>query len=173
MITRKEKKQVIDELKDKFSKAESAILTDYRGLDVDKISELRARLREENVEYKVVKNTLARIAAKESGLDVLEEHLVGPTAIAFSYDDPVAPAKILNKFEKESKIMKVKMGLVEGKLVDYDEIKVLAELPSRDVLIAQTLAGLQSPIAGLVNVLNGPIRELVYTLKAIQDKKSA
>ncbi|HHU69643.1 MAG TPA: 50S ribosomal protein L10 [Thermoanaerobacterales bacterium] len=173
MISRKEKEQLVNELKEKFTKAESAILTDYRGLDVEKISELRKRLREANVEYKVVKNTLARIAAKESGLDFLEEHLVGPTAIAFSYDDPVAPAKILNKFAKEFKILEVKMGLVEGKLMSPTDINALADLPSREVLIAKALAGMQSPISGFVNVLNGPIRGLVYTLKAIQDKKSA
>lgn len=98
MISRKEKEQLVNELKEKFTKAESAILTDYRGLDVEKISELRKRLREANVEYKVVKNTLARIAAKESGLDFLEEHLVGPTAIAFSYDE-ILPHQIIRKLK--------------------------------------------------------------------------
>ncbi len=173
MISRDEKKQLVNELKEKFTKAQSAIFTDYRGLDVEKITELRRRLREADIEYRVVKNTLARIAAKESGLDFLEEHLVGPTAIAFSYDDPVAPAKILNKFVREFKILEVKMGLVEGKLLNSKDINELADLPSREVLISMALAGIQSPISGFVNVLNGPIRGLVYTLKAIQDKKSA
>jgi large subunit ribosomal protein L10 len=173
MISRDGKKQLVNELKEKFTKAQSAIFTDYRGLDVEKITELRRRLREADIEYRVVKNTLARIAAKESGLDFLEEHLVGPTAIAFSYDDPVAPAKILNKFVREFKILEVKMGLVEGKLLNSKDINELADLPSREVLISMALAGIQSPISGFVNVLNGPIRGLVYTLKAIQDKKSA
>lgn len=165
-----QKKEVVKELKDKLNGSKATILTDYRGLDVAEITELRRQLREAGVEYKVVKNTLTRIAAKDAGYDFLEDYLVGPTAIAFS-EDPVAPAKVLSNFAKEHKDLELKAGMLDGKLLDKDAIKQLADLPSREVLLARVLAGMQAPISGLVNVLNGPLRGLVYALQAIKDKK--
>lgn len=173
MPNREEKKQIVEELKDKLNQVKAAIFTDYRGLNVEEITELRKQLREAGIEYKVVKNTLTRIAAKDINMDFLEEYLTGPTAIAFSFEDPVTPAKILSKFASSHKALDIKAGLVEGKLIDAEGIKALADLPSREVLIAKVIGGMQAPISGLVCVLNGPMRGLVYALKAIQDKKSA
>jgi large subunit ribosomal protein L10 len=173
MPNREEKKQIVEELKDKLNQVKAAIFTDYRGLNVEEITELRKQLREAGIEYKVVKNTLTRIAAKDINMDFLEEYLTGPTAIAFSFEDPVTPAKILSKFANSHKALDIKAGLVEGKLIDVEGIKALADLPSREVLIAKVIGGMQAPISGLVCVLNGPMRGLVYALKAIQDKKSA
>ncbi|MDI3533710.1 MAG: large subunit ribosomal protein [Thermosediminibacterales bacterium] len=174
MGNRAVKERVVEEIRDKFERANSALLTDYRGLNVAEVTELRKQLREAGIEYKVVKNTLTRLAIKDFDYsDELKEFLQGPTAIAFSYEDPVAAAKILSKFAKDHKNLEIKVGLVEGKVVDINGIKNLADLPSREVLIAKVLAGMQAPISGLVNVLNGPMRGLVYALQAIKDKKQS
>ena len=132
-------------------------------------------MREAGVEYRVVKNTMTRIAAQEIGLDELVPYLEGPTAIAFSATDPVAPAKVIADFVKEHKLktLTVKAGIVEGKVIDADGVKALANLPPREVLLAQVLAGMQAPIAGLVNVLQGSIRKLVYVLDAIREQKKS
>lgn len=174
MGNRAVKERVVEEIRDKFERASSALLTDYRGLNVAEVTELRKQLREAGIEYKVVKNTLTHLAIKDFDYsDELKEFLQGPTAIAFSYEDPVAAAKILSKFAKDHKNLEIKVGLVEGKVVDINGIKNLADLPSREVLIAKVLAGMQAPISGLVNVLNGPMRGLVYALQAIKDKKQS
>lgn len=165
-----QKKKVVEELKDRFDKSKTVILTDYRGLDVAEMTELRRQLREAGVDYKVVKNTLARIAARDLGMEFLNEYLVGPTAIAFS-EDPVAPAKVLCKFADDHQDLELKAGIMDGKLIDMETIKQLADLPSREVLLAQVLAGMKAPITGLVNVLNGPLRSLVYVLQAVKDKR--
>jgi large subunit ribosomal protein L10 len=165
-----QKKKVVAELKDKFDQSKTIILTDYRGLNVAEMTELRRQLREAGVDYKVVKNTLVRIAARDLGLDFLDSYLVGPTAIAFS-EDPVAPAKVLCKFADDHQALELKAGIMDGKLIGMDSIKQLANLPSREMLLAQVLAGMKAPITGLVNVLNGPLRSLVYVLQAVKDKK--
>ena len=124
---------------------------------------------------KVVKNTFMRIAATEVGIEGMEPYLDGPTAIAFSATDPVAPAKVISDFIKEHKLqsIKIKAGIVEGKMIDADGVKALSSLPPREVLIAQVLAGFQAPIAGLVNVLQGTIRNTVYVLDAIRKQKES
>jgi large subunit ribosomal protein L10 len=169
---RQEKVKAVEELKDKFGRSVAAILTDYRGLDVAEITELRKRLREQDVEFKVVKNTLAKLAIKDYDYN-LDEYLEGPTAVAFSYEDPVAPAKILNEFAKAHKELEIKAGVIEGKLAGIDVIKELATLPSREELLAKAVGSIQAPIAGLVGVLQGTISNLVYTLQAVQEKKAA
>jgi large subunit ribosomal protein L10 len=138
-------------------------------------TKLRRKLRDAGVEYRVVKNTMTRIAAKEVGITGLETYLEGPTAIAISYTDPVAPAKVISDFIKENKLqfLEVKAGIVEGKVIDAAGVKTLASLPPREVLIAQVLAGMQAPIAGLVNVLQGSIRNLVYVLDAVREQKES
>jgi len=170
-----EKQAVVAELKEKLSGTKGAVLTNYRGLTVAQDTKLRSKLREAGVEYRVVKNTMTRIAAKEVGLEGLDSYLEGPTAIAMSYTDPVAPAKIISDFVKENKleVLEVKAGLVEGKVIDAAGVKALASLPPREVLIAQVLAGMQSPIVGLVNVLQGSIRNLVYALDAVRKQKES
>lgn len=170
---RLEKEKKVGEIKEKLKNANAAILTDFRGLNVAEVTELRRQLREAGVDYKVVKNTLTRIAAKEVGLEDLLEYLEGPTAIAFSKDDPVAPAKILTKFAKDHDNLKLKAGILQGKVVGLEQVKSLAELPSREELLAQVARAMQGPIVGLVNVLSGPIRNMVYALEAVRKKKEA
>lgn len=175
MAVTTEKQAIVAELKEKLINTKGAVLTNYRGLTVAQDTKLRRKLREAGVEYRVVKNTMTRIAAKEAGLEELAAYLEGPTAIALSDSDPVAPAKVISEFVKENKLEKleVKGGIVEGAVVDAQGVKALASLPPREVLIAQVLAGMQSPIAGLVNVLQGSIRNLVYTLDAVRQQKES
>lgn len=172
-MARPEKEAMVAELKEKLDQARAAIITDYRGLNVAAMTELRRRMREQGLEYKVVKNTLTRFAARELGLDDLEPYLEGPTAIAFSYEDPVAPAKVIMGFAKEHKQLEIKAGLLRGKVIRPEGVKELADLPPREILLAQVLGGLQAPIAGLANVLNGVPRSLVYALEAIRKQKEA
>ena len=160
------KAHAIDELAGKLGKAKLAIVTDYRGLTVAQIGELRKQLRPLDVEYEVSKNTLVAKAAQKVGIHVLEKPLEGPTAIAFCYGDIVAPAKALGDFARTSKIMTIKSGLLGAKLISSAEVATIATLPSKEVLVAKLLGSMQSPLVGIVSVLNGPIRGLAYVLQA-------
>jgi large subunit ribosomal protein L10 len=175
MAVTSEKIAVVSELKEKLSSTKGAVLTNYRGLNVAMDTKLRRKLREAGVEYRVIKNTMTRIAAKDAGIEGLEPYLEGPTAIAMSAVDPVAPAKILADFIKENKLqaLEIKAGLVEGKVIDANGVKALANLPAREVLIAQLLGTLQAPITGFVRVLNGIPSNLVYALEAIRQQKES
>lgn len=170
-MARPEKVAVVDELTDKLKRSQVAVLTDYRGLDVQTMTELRARLREAGVEYKVVKNTLARLAAANAEIENVDGLLAGPTAIAFDYNDPVAPAKVLSDFAKEHDDLEIKGGVLNGAVIDVEEIKRLASLPGREQLLAQVLAGMQTPIVSFVQVLQGTLRSLVYAIDAIRQQK--
>ncbi len=169
------KQAIVAELKEKLTGAKGAVLVNYRGLTVAQDTKLRRQLREAGVDYRVVKNTMTRIAAQEAGLEGLDAYLEGPTAMAISTTDPVAPAKIITDFVKEHKlqVLEVKAGLVEGNVIDENGVKALASLPSREVLIAKMLGSMQSPITGLVNVLQGSIRNLVYALDAVRQQKES
>lgn len=173
MSVKEQKVQIVQELKERFDKASSAILVDYKGLNVQEATELREIFRKAEVDYKVYKNTLTEIAAKEMGLEELIPFLEGPTAIAFSENDPVAPAKILTDAIKKYRKMEFKAGVVDGKVIDVSGVKALAELPSREELIAKMLGSMNAPIANLVGVLSGPARALVYALNAIREQKEA
>jgi large subunit ribosomal protein L10 len=153
------KKAVVAEIADKLSRSKSTVVADYRGLTVKQMNELRKQLREAGVEFKVLKNTLTRRASEQVGLSELNQHLTGPTAIAFSYEDVVAPAKILSKFAKDNKQLEIKGGIVEGKVVGLDEIKALADLPSREGLLSM-----------LLSVLQAPIRNFALAVKAVAEK---
>ncbi|NMA00971.1 MAG: 50S ribosomal protein L10 [Clostridia bacterium] len=165
------KKQVVAEVTEKFSNAKSVIITDYRGLTVAEVTELRSRLRAQGVEYRVIKNTLLKIAAKDAGIEGAEEYFQGPTAVAYGLEDAVAPAQVLSKFIKEYKKMEIKGGILEGKVIGFDEVKALADLPPREILLGQVASVFQAPIAGLVNVLQGPIRKLGYALEEVRKLK--
>lgn len=167
-----QKKEVVSDLSEKIKAAKAMVFADYRGLTVEQDTELRNALRKAGVEYKVVKNTLTRFAAKENGLEDLDSFLHGPTSMALSETDPVAPAKVLAEYAKKYDKLELKVGVVEGKIINLDGIKALAELPPREVLIAKVLGGLNAPISGFVNVLNGNIRGLVVALNAIAEKKA-
>ena len=167
------KKEVVQELTEKIASAKSIVFADYRGLTVEQDTQMRKALREAGIEYKVVKNTLVKFALKENGHDGIDEYFNSPTAMALSDSDPVAPAKIISEYAKKFESLEIKTGIVEGKVVDINAIKELADLPSREVLIAKVLGGFNAPISGLVNVLNGNIRGLVVGLNAIAEKKAA
>ena len=175
MAVTQEKIQTVAGIKEKLSTTKGAVLTNYRGLTVAQDTKLRRKLREAGVEYRVFKNTMTRIAAKEAGIEGLDPYLEGPTAIAISYTDPVAPAKIISEFVKENKLqaLEVKAGILEGQVIDANGVKALSNLPPREVLISQVLAGFQAPIAGFVNVLSGTMRNLVYALEAVRQQKES
>ncbi|NLY10148.1 MAG: 50S ribosomal protein L10 [Firmicutes bacterium] len=170
-MARPEKVVIVEEIKERLDSVQGAVIVDYRGLNVAAVTELRKQLRDAGVEFKVLKNTLTRRAAEEKGLDDLLPLLNGPTAIAFGYNDPVAPAKILNNFARTNPALELKGGLLEGKVLDVNGVKALAELPSREELLAQVVRGMQAPIAGMVNVLQGTIRNFVYALEAVRKQK--
>lgn len=148
-----QKKTAVAELVEKLKSAQAGVVVDYRGLTVEEDTKLRAKFREAGVEYKVIKNTLTRFAIKEVGFDAMDEQLNGPTSLAISADDPVAPAKIISDFAKENENIKIKAGFLDGKVISLDEIKTLANTPSRDVLIAKIMGSLNSPVSALVRTL--------------------
>ncbi len=172
------KQAVVAQLKEQLESAKGVVLTSYKGLTVAQDTELRRELREAGVSYHVVKNTMLRIAAKEAGIEGIEEHLEGTTAFAFSTEDAVAPAKVICDFIKKNKledaeVLTVKVGMVEGKVIGVDEVKALAALPSREELIAKLLGSMNAPISNTVNVLQGVIRNAVYVLDAIRSQKES
>lgn len=169
----KQKESIVDEIKEKIEKSQSAVFVDYRGLTVDEVTDLRNRFRAANVEYRVLKNTMLTRAADKLELEELKPFLAGPTAVAFGYDDAVAPAKIMADFIKEKDKTEIKCGILEGKVVDDAAVKALAALPPREELIAKALGSMQAPISNFVGVLNGTIRNLVYALNAVAEQKSA
>ena len=140
-----EKVELVSEIKDRFTNAVSAVVVEYRGLNVAAITDLRAQLHQEGVEFKVYKNTMTRRAVEDAGLNDLLESLTGPNAIAFS-DDAVAPSRILSKFAKKNKALVIKQGMVEGEVVNADKIKELSELPNKEGMLAMLLGALQSPL---------------------------
>ena len=167
------KEQIVNEIKEKFQRAEAVVLVDYRGLNVEEVTELRKRFREAGADYKVYKNTLIIRALNELDIKGLVPYLAGPSAVALGYDDPVVPAKIISDFAKDHDKLEIKAGIINREVIGVEGIKSLADLPSREVLVVQVLGGLNAPIAGFVNVLQGNIRNLVYALNAISEKKSA
>ncbi|AOY75114.1 50S ribosomal protein L10 [Clostridium formicaceticum] len=156
------KKEIVAEITEKFQKSTAAVVVDYRGLKVEEVTELRRKFREAGVEYKVYKNTMMRRAAENAGMEELVKELIGPNAVAFSYDDPIAPAKIANEFAKTHKNLELRVGIVEGAFYNEDKLKELADVPAREVLIAKLLGSLKAPVSNLA-----------YLLQAIADKKEA
>lgn len=154
------KKVVVEEIASKLKESKSTIIVDYRGLNVSEVTELRKQLREANVEFKVYKNTMTRRAVEQAELDGLNDVLTGPNAIAFSTEDVVAPAKVLNEFAKNHEALEIKAGVIEGKVSSVEEVKALAELPSRDGLLSM-----------LLSVLQAPVRNLALAAKAVADQK--
>ncbi|MBT2644498.1 50S ribosomal protein L10 [Bacillus sp. ISL-41] len=154
------KKQIVDEIAGKLKESKSTIVVDYRGLTVAEVTELRKELREAGVEFKVYKNSMTRRAAEAAELAGLNTSLTGPNAIAFSTEDVVAPAKILNEFAKKHEALEIKAGVVEGNIVTVEEIKALADLPSREGLLSM-----------LLSVLQAPIRNLALATKAVAEQK--
>ena len=168
-----EKKSIVDDLHHRLEKAAVVILTDYKGLDVASLNDLRKKLRGARIQYQVAKNTLLERASQETGMALLKEYFKGPSAIALSYDDPVAPAKVLTDFAKEHKALEIKAGVMNGKLLDFDAVKRLADLPSREVLFSQVLSAMNAVPTGFVRALNAIPGQLLNVLQAIKDQKEA
>lgn len=164
--------QEVKNLTEKFKSMKGMILTEYHGLAVDEISDLRKQLRQHDSEYAVVKNTLSEIALKEAGIDAGDK-FTGPTALVIQNGDIVSPAKVVVEFAKTHTKLKIKAGFMEGKFVDAAVVEQLSSLPSKEVLIAKMLGSMNSPITGFVNVLAANIRGLVTVLDAISKKQSA
>jgi large subunit ribosomal protein L10 len=170
-VGRTEKATTISELREKLGAARSAVLTDFRGLSVSEITELRTLLRKSAVEYTVVKNTLAKIAVKDSGLAGLAAYFEGPTAIAISREDPMAASRVLSSWGKSRPTFTVKGGMVEGQLIGPAEVAALAALPPREVLLARMAGAFQAPLQALANVLAGPMRALAGVLDQVRAQK--
>ncbi|MBU3851855.1 MAG: 50S ribosomal protein L10 [Candidatus Paralactobacillus gallistercoris] len=156
------KKQIVDDIAKKFDDAASVVIVDYRGLTVAEVTELRKQLREANVQFEVIKNSYLRRAAEKMGYEGLDEVFAGPTAVAFSNDDVVAPARIIAKFAKNAEALEIKGGIIENKVASLDEINELAKLPDRDGLLSM-----------LLSVLQAPVRNFAYAVKAVAEKKEA
>lgn len=168
-----QKKVTVAALIEKLSAAQAGVLVDYRGLTVSEDTELRKKLREAGVEYTVVKNTLTRFAAKEVGLGELDEILNGPTSLAISDSDPVAPAKIISDFAKTNDKLEIKAGFLDGKVISLDEVKTLASTPSRDTLIAKIMGSLNAPISDLVRTLQALVDNGVEPADITKDAPAA
>lgn len=168
-----QKQEVVADLSTRLGAAKCLYLTDFTGLDVAALTELRRRLTEASVEYVVVKNTLARRALDGGPYESLAEHLSGPNAFAMSNDDVVTAAKILTDFAKEREKPQIRAGAIEGRVVSIDEIRRIAELPPRDVLLAQVVGYARAPIAGLVYTLSGLLSKFVRTVDALRDQKAS
>ena len=167
------KQKITEDLHERLAKSVIIVLTDYKGLDVTSINDLRRKLREANIEYQVVKNTLLVRAAEGTEAAALKDHFKGPSAIAISYDDPVAPAKVLTQFAKDNKELEIKVGVLNGKVLDAQAIKALATLPSREVLLAHFLSTLNAVPTSFVRVLAEVPRSMLNVLTAIKDQKEA
>jgi large subunit ribosomal protein L10 len=156
----------VEALKERLGAVKTAVLTEYRGLTVRQLSDLRKQLKANAAEYRVVKNRLARLAVKGSTLDPLRPHLSGPTGLVLAKQDPVGVAKALQAFVRANPAFTIKVGLVEGKVLQAQDLRALADLPSKDALRAQLVGALQGPLGQLVTLLTAPQRELVRVLEA-------
>jgi large subunit ribosomal protein L10 len=165
-VPTQEKVQSVASLRESLGTAKTAVLTEYRGLTVRQLSDLRKQLKAAAAEYKVVKNRLARLAVKDLPLDPLGTHFKGPTGLVFTAKDPVPVAKALQAFVRANPALTIKLGFVEGKVVQPAELKALADLPSKEALRSQLVAALQGPLSQLVSLLTAPQRELVQVLEA-------
>lgn len=166
-----QKAQTIDELAQKLRDSKGAVLLDYRGLNVAAITALRRQLGADEVEFLVAKNTLLRIAADRAQVEVGPELLEGPTAVAFGWRDEVAPARLLTEFARRNRVVHVKGGIIGGRSINADQVGRVAELPSRDVLLAQLLGVIQAPAARALGVLQAPAREVAGLALALSEKR--
>ncbi len=171
-MKKSEKEQFVADLKERLRDAKGTFLVDYQGLNVENLNRLRGELRKTEIELRVVKNRLMSIASRETETEVLTDAMVGPSALAITYDDVVAPAKALVDFAKDFQQLKIKCGQISGKFVDEDGIRRLAALPSREALLAQVLSAMQGVPAGFVRVLGGVMSQFLNVLKAIEQEKA-
>lgn len=170
-MARKEKEAIVKDFGEQFKGSNGIIVTEYQGLNVAEITELRNKLRAAKCDYKVIKNTLSKKALKDLGLEDFLQHFSGPTAVAIEKGDPVESAKVLVDFSKTHNKLKLKAGMLGNKVISLEDIKSIANLPSRNVLLAQVLGTLQAPITGLVNALNGVLTNFVNVLDQVRKQK--
>jgi len=170
-INKAKKEEVLKDLEQRFANSKVAVFADYRGLKVSDATKLRRQMKEADCELRIAKNTLTLLATKHMGVEGADEYLKGPVAIAFG-QDPVAPAKILANFIRENKLMEIKAGILDGQLIDAAGVKNLADLPSREVLLARVLGGMQSPMYGFAGSLQGLLRNFVYALEGVRQKRA-
>ena len=168
-----DKKRIAQDLRERFDKSKVIIVTDYKGLNVTSINALRRKLREADVEYKVVKNSLLIRASEDTDVAQLNEHFKGPSAVAISYDDPVAPAKVLTEFARDFKALEIKAGVMGGQMLDLGAIKALSDLPPREVLLGQVLSAMNGVTTAFVRALSDNIGRFLNVLTAIKDQKEA
>lgn len=166
-----EKKKIVEDIRKRFLESKVVILTDYKGLDVEKINELRGKLKQSGVEYKVVKNAFLIRASEETDISLIKDSFKGPSAVALSCDDPVSPAKILTEFADEHELLEIKVGVMNGKILDLSAIKKLSALPSREVLLGSLLSVMSGVPSAFVRALNDMPRRLLNVLQAIKEQK--
>lgn len=164
---------IAEELHEKFARAKVVIVTDYKGMDVAATNDLRRKLRDVGVEYRVAKNSLLARASRETSIEALIDQFKGPNAIALSYNDPVAPAKVLTDFMKVNNKLEIKVGVLNGKLLTFEDIKALSLLPSREILLGQVLSVMNAVPTSFVRVLSGVPIKFLNVLQAIKEKKEA
>jgi large subunit ribosomal protein L10 len=167
------KKQITKDLHEKLAKSKVIIIADYKGLNVAKINDLRKRLRESEIEFKVVKNSLLTRASQETDAMLIQDYFKGPSAVALSYDDPVSSAKVLTKFAEENDRLEIKAGVMDGKVLDKAAIKALSSLPSREVLLGQLLSVMNGVPTAFVRALNDLPRRMLNVLVAVKEQKEA
>lgn len=171
-MNRNQKEAVVAEVSKLLDQAEAIILTDFTGLKVEQMTELRRRIKEKDQQYLVIKNTLFRLAAKGTDAEQLSQYMVGPNGVGVSHGEPVDLAKVLVDFAKDNKALDIKTGLLQGKLIDAEDVKALAKLPDRDTLLAMLLGAMNGVSRNLVSVLAAVPRGLLNALKAIEEQKA-
>lgn len=171
MLTREKKQEIVKDLEDNFKKQKIVLFSDFRGVNVSKLTALRKEVKKVGAEFKVAKKTFLRLALKAIGIEYDPKELEGEIGVVFGYEDQIAPVKTAVKFGKENKTFKVLKGILDGKLLEGKDVLLLAKLPSRDQLLAKLAWVLNSPIQGFYNVLQGNLRNLVVVLNKIRDKK--
>jgi len=172
-LKKEEKNQVVSELQGKFQKAKGVVLTDYRGLNVEEMTGLRTSLRSAAIEYKVIKNTLARIAAEGTSISVAKESFTGPVGIAIGYDDPVLLVKKVLEYNKTNEKLQIKGGVIEGGIYSLDALKKISELPSREVQLSMLIGAIQAPVSKLARLLNASIARFAYAMEALKQKRGS
>ncbi len=167
-----EKIKVVEEYTEKFKNAKSVFLADFTGIDVAMVTEIRKKCRESNIEYKVLKNRLAKRALNAAGVDALDDHLKGVTTFVIGYDDPVTPARVIKEFNKSKELLRLKVVYFEGRLFEAEQAAALAELPTREVLLAKVLGLFQAPMTKFAGTLKAPMQNLAGVLNSLKDSKS-
>ena len=170
-MARPEKEAAVEEIAEILQNANGVFITDFTGLNVEMMTEFRQKCREASVNYRVIKNTLARLAAKKADREEMVAYFEGPSAVAYSYDDPSAPARIIAEFAKKIEKPTIKVSLFEGTFYGPDRVKEIASLPSRETLLSKLVGGLNAPIYGFAGTLNGLLLKLVLTVQAVKESK--